>query len=301
MAGANPISRPAIVRADGAGARQPGRPETCRALVERARFRSRPERILRAEGSGRVIESTSEGFHPEYVIPVLLGLGLAIFFPSGRAIRDPEARSSYRLIQIVTLIGAIVGAKLAAVVGDLRWPFEALPEGFLFMTGRSITGALLGGFVTAELAKPLFGYREPPNDRFATVLPFSIAIGRVGCLLAGCCNGVATDFALALPDADGVMRHPTALYDLLFHVALGTAFVAMGRRGVLKHRFFAIHLVAYGVFRFAIEALRDSREYALSMSAYQFFALAMIGCGIFGLLRRIESRESVAGAAVAAS
>lgn len=247
-----------------------------------------------------MLESTSEGFHPEYVIPVLLGLGLAILFPSGRAIRDPEARKSYRLIQLATLIGALLGAKFAAIVGDLGWPFEPLPESPLFATGRSITGALLFGFITAELVKPLFRYREPPNDRFATVLPFSIAIGRVGCLLAGCCNGVATDFPIALPDAEGVMRHPTAIYDLLFHVGLGLTFLAMGKRGVMQHRFFALHLVAYGIFRFAIEELRDSREYALSLSAYQFFALAMVACGIFGLTRSFGAPSIVEGAHVRA-
>ena len=69
--------------------------------------------------------------------------------------------------------------------------------------GRSIAGALLFGFIGAELAKPLMRYRLPPNDRFATVLPFSIAIGRIGCLLAGCCLGEPWNGPWAVRAADG--------------------------------------------------------------------------------------------------
>jgi phosphatidylglycerol:prolipoprotein diacylglycerol transferase len=254
------------------------------------------------EGFAQLLE---RGFHAGYVVPVLAGLLLAALFPASRGIADPVERSKYRWLQALTLIGALLGAKFAAIVGDLRWPIEPVgPEAF-FAVGRSITGGLLFGFLTAELLKPLFAYHTPPNDRFAMILPFSIAIGRVGCLLVGCCNGRPTDAWLALPDEDGVMRHPTALYDLVFHLALGAAFVVMQGRGVLRHRLFALHLVLYGGFRFAIEPLRDSRPYLLSLSAYQIFALAMLGCGLWGFLRRLpptnRSEEPLREPAVAAS
>jgi phosphatidylglycerol:prolipoprotein diacylglycerol transferase len=246
---------------------------------------------------GDFFDVVLRGFHPGYVIPVLLGLGLAALFPSGAVFRDPATRRTYQRIQIATLIGALVGAKLAAIVGDLRWPLEQVDASAVLHTGRSITGGLLFGFLTAETLKRVFGFHEPPNDRFATVLPFSIAIGRVGCLVVGCCPGLPTESWLALPDAEGVMRHPTALYDLLFHLVLGVGLVVLLRRGdVLRGRFFALHLLLYGVFRFAIEPLRDTREYALGVSAYQLFALAMFACGVFGLLRRLppptSNRES---------
>jgi len=234
-----------------------------------------------------LLDRLSRGFHPGYVVPVLAGLLLAVLFPSGASIRDPQLRAKYRRIQLGTLLGAIVGAKIAAIVGDLRWPIESADASAVLSVGRSITGGLLFGFLTAEVLKRLADYHEPPNDRFAAVLPFSIAIGRVGCILVGCCGGMPTDSWLALPDEHGVMRHPTALYDLLFHLTLGIAFVVLLRRRMLRGRLFALHLCLYGVFRFAIEPLRDTRVYALGFSAYQLFALALLACGIFGLTRRL--------------
>ncbi|AKF09137.1 prolipoprotein diacylglyceryl transferase [Sandaracinus amylolyticus] len=243
---------------------------------------------------GELIETLSRGFHPAYVLPVLAGLALAVLFPSGRTFTDPAVRRRYQGLQLATLIGALIGAKVAAIIGDLRWPIEPIESPVaIFATGRSITGGLLFGFLTAELLKPVFGHREPPNDRFAAVLPFSIAIGRVGCWFAGCCNGLPTESALGLPDEHGVLRHPTALFELAFHLVLGVVFVVLLRRGVLRGRLFAIHLLAYGVFRFGVEPLRDSREYLLSLSAYQLFALAMIACGVFGLVRRLPAPQTV--------
>lgn len=240
-----------------------------------------------------VWSALDRGFHPGYVLPVLAGLALAVLFPSGTVFRDPAVRRKYQRIQLATLFGALVGAKLAAAVGDLRWPLEPVTAHDLLHVGRSITGGLLFGFLTAEALKRLAGFREPPNDRFATVLPFSIAIGRVGCLLVGCCPGLPTDSFLALPDADGVMRHPTALYDLLFHLVLGIVFVVLLRRGgVLRGRFFALHILLYGIFRFAIEPLRDTRSYALGMSAYQIFALLLFACGLYGLVRKLPAPSS---------
>jgi prolipoprotein diacylglyceryltransferase len=235
-------------------------------------------------------EALGRGLHLAYVLPVLAGLGLALLFPSSRGIADPEQRRKYRVLQLCTLIGALVGAKLASVVGELGWPLRPVTLEQVFLeTGRSITGGLLFGFLTAELLKPFFGYREPPNDRFASVLPFSIAIGRLGCLFAGCCRGAAWQGPWAMRDDEGVLRHPAPLYDLLFHLALGVGFVTLLRAGRLRGRLFALHLLAYGAFRFAIEPLRDTRAFALGLSAYQLFALAMIACGLFGLLRRLPT------------
>ena len=77
-------------------------------------------------------------------------------------------------------------------------------------------------------------------------------------------------------------------------LALGVAFVAMQRRGVMKHRLFALHLVLYGTFRFFVEFLRDSRLYVGPLSAYQLFSVAMIACGIWSLRRHAPARDASA-------
>ncbi len=237
-----------------------------------------------------LVSRLAHGLQPAYGLPVLAALALALLFPSSRAFVRPEDKKRYRRIQLFTLAGAVVGAKLAVLFGDLRWPMEPLESASqIVVSGRSITGGLIGGFVTAELLKPIMRYQLPPNDRFATVLPFSVAIGRIGCVLAGCCRGVPFDGAWAITGSDGVPRHPAPIYEMLFSLATGAVFVVLLRRGMLRGRLFAIYLIVYGSFRFFVEMVRDTPAIAWGLSGYQLLALSMLPLGLFGLLRPLPA------------
>ena len=146
--------------------------------------------------------------------------------------------------------------------------------GELLGGGRSIAGALLFGFLGVEAAKPLLRYDIPPNDRFAIILPFSIGLGRIGCLIVGCCRGEPWDGPWAITYADGIPRHPAPVYEMLFHWAMGFLLIALWRRQILFGRLFALYLLSYGVFRFLTEFLRETPKAFGGMSAYQIMGSA---------------------------
>src|SRR5262245_21253556 len=133
-------------------------------------------------------------FQPDYILFVGIGVLVALGFPVVRHIRERRLRHQYYALQGITLLGAVVGAKLSVLFGDHHWPWVPVGDwSAVLWSGRSITGALIFGFLFAEMAKPVMGYSMPPNDRFAALLPFTIAIGRLGCLTAGCCGGIPYD------------------------------------------------------------------------------------------------------------
>jgi phosphatidylglycerol:prolipoprotein diacylglycerol transferase len=229
-------------------------------------------------------------FQPTYLLFVGAGVLLALLFPVAKHIRDEKLRRQYYLMQIITLIGAVVGAKLSVLVGDCHWPWAPVTDWQnIFWSGRSITGALLFGFLFAEIAKPLVGYTMPPNDRFATLLPFTIALGRFGCLTAGCCRGLPCDSWCALPGVDGVPRYPTQLIEIIFQLAIGILFVVMVKRKLLFGRLFSVYLIAYGTFRFLTEFIRDTPKFFWAFSGYQLISLVMIAFGTAFLLKRTLS------------
>ena len=156
----------------------------------------------------------------------------------------------------------------------------------VLVSGRSITGALIFGFLTAEIAKPFVGYTMPPNDRFAALLPFTIAVGRFGCLTAGCCRGLPYDGWCAMRGVDGVMRYPTQLFEIIFQLAIGISFVVMVKRKILFGRLFSFYLVAYGLFRFLTEFIRDTPKSFGVLSGYQLLSLVMIVLGGAFFLKR---------------
>jgi len=228
----------------------------------------------------------SELFPLRYVVPVLAGLVLLAVYPVAKHLETTERRRYY-LLQIITLLGALAGAKLVVLMGDRYWPVVPIHSwDEVLRAGRSIVGGLLFGFLTAELAKPLLGYTLPPNDRFAALLPFSLAIGRVGCFLQGCCRGLPHAGIISVTYADGIPRWPTQLFEAAFDVAAGIVFVMLVRRGILKGRLFALFLMAYGVYRFLTEFIRVTPRVLFGYSVYQLFCVAMIAAGALALYAR---------------
>lgn len=226
-------------------------------------------------------------FHPAYLLFVGLGVLVALAFPVTRHIRQERQRRQYYLLQVITIIGAVIGAKLSVLVGDYHWPWVAVNDWRnVLWSGRSITGALIFGFLFAEIAKPIVGYAMPPNDRFAALLPFTIATGRVGCLIAGCCGGLPCDGWYAVHDAAGVARYPTQLIEILFQLVVGVSFLMLVRRGRLYGHLFSVYLILYGIFRFLTESIRDTPKFFGGYSGYQLLALVMVALGAGFFLKR---------------
>jgi phosphatidylglycerol:prolipoprotein diacylglycerol transferase len=227
--------------------------------------------------------------------PALMALSVALLFliPTTRHFTRPSDRGRYYTMQAVTALGAVAGAKLGVLFGDALWPLRPFDDWSALLTsGRSIAGALLFGFLAVEAAKPVLRYDIPPNDRFAVALPFSIAIGRVGCLVAGCCRGAPYEGPFAIAYDDGVLRHPAQLYEVGFQLAAGIGLLVLFRRRILFGRLFALYLVAYGAFRFATEFIRDTAKPFAGLSAYQWMALAMIAAGAVAIYVRTRRQPA---------
>jgi phosphatidylglycerol---prolipoprotein diacylglyceryl transferase len=220
--------------------------------------------------------SLDRSLHASYALLILLGVALLLLFRPTAEYADRDKRAYWRL-QALTFVAALFGAKFAVLLGDALWPLRPVADwSALLWTGRSIVGALLFGFLAAEALKPLLKYPLPPNDRFAVILPFSIATGRLGCWFTGCCLGEPMHGGIALVAADGVSRYPAALVESAFHLLAGIALMLLWRRRMLSGRLFALYLLAYGAFRFGTEYLRVTEKAFAGFSAYQWLCLIMI-------------------------
>jgi len=225
--------------------------------------------------------------HLLYAIPILFGLLLGLLYPVAKHITDPRLRRQYYLLQLITFVSAIVGAKLVFLFAEYRWPLESITDWRRTLyTGRSLVGALIFGFLGAEIAKPLVGYRLPPNDRFAALIPFSFAIGRVGCLLNGCCRGIPYGGPISIVYADGIPRHPAQLYEIIFQLCAGIGAIVLVKCQCLKGCVFSLYLICYGVFRFLIEFIRETPKSFGPFSAYQWLSLLMVALGASFLVKR---------------
>lgn len=221
---------------------------------------------------------------------MLAGIFVSIALWSRVAKRD----SRLVLIYIAALAGAFLGAKLVylGAEGWLHWHDEN--RWLVLATGKSTTGALLGGYATVEIAKRLTGYTSATGDWFAVIAPISIILGRIGCVLHGCCLGRRCDASwFSVNDAGGVARWPAAQVELLFNAIALTAVLLLRSRKLLPGQHFHLYLIAYGLFRFAHEFLRATPLILGPFSGYQIAALAVAGLGLIGFLKRRRAQGGV--------
>jgi phosphatidylglycerol:prolipoprotein diacylglycerol transferase len=227
---------------------------------------------------------------------MLLGIGVSIVLWTRVARRDHRLL----LIYLAALLGSFLGAKLVylAAEGWLHWQDEN--RWLHLATGKSILGALLGGYVAVELAKRQLGYTAATGDWFALIAPAGILIGRIGCLLHGCCLGIACEPAwFTINDETGVARWPAVPVEITFNLAALALFALLRWRRVLPGQHFHLYLIGYGIFRFAHEWLRATPSVLGVLSGYQLAAALLAVLGGCGFLHRRRHPPDGAGSSKA--
>lgn len=242
------------------------------------------------------------------VYPLLLVLGIVLAAHRWERGLASTAGVRLELVFLGGLFGMAIGAKLGYALAEGLWTLPSeLPRGSLdawiwVLGGKTITGGLLGAYAGVEVAKRAIGLREPTGDLFALTVPASLMLGRVGCLLEGCCLGRVIDARwYALVDAEGVPRWPASLVELLFQALMLAGLSVWQRRHAdasrpkrLRGQLFHVYLIAYGVFRMLHELARETPRIVGPISGYQLLALALLILGLARFVQRDRARVASA-------
>jgi phosphatidylglycerol---prolipoprotein diacylglyceryl transferase len=229
--------------------------------------------------------------------PVYIGLGSwklhphlvfeAIAYTTGTRLALKNYHHSNRFntsqrssIFVGALVGALLGTKLLVLLQhiDLLWQSPML-FALLALQGKTIVGALLGGLIGVELTKKWIGIHQSTGDDLATPLIVGMAIGRLGCFLTGLSDrtyGTATQLPWGVDFGDGILRHPTQLYEIVFLVLLFAFLQWRSRYPMADGDRFKFFMTTYLMFRWAIDFLKPDFHPLFSMSAIQFACLGAL-------------------------
>lgn len=208
------------------------------------------------------------------------------------------------------IVAIAVGFGSAALFQATYNYIENPSAGFRLNGGITFIGGLIGGIASFLIGYAIF--RKKFTARLVdmvSIAPCCIliahAFGRVGCFFAGCCYGKPTDSFLGI-QFPGLPHkvHATQLYEAIFLFALFAVCFLLYWKKNFKHNL-SVYLIAYGIFRFALEFLRgDERGELLGfMSPSQFWSVLMVvaGVGVYFLFNWLFKKREAELAALAQS
>lgn len=226
----------------------------------------------------------------------LLGLQFALIRARARGLDAQRVMD----LGIWIIISALVGAKLLLLVTDFR-QYTGSPRDLMSLARSG--GVFYGGLIAAVIVALWYLRRHTlplwtTTDVFAPGIALGHMVGRLGCLMAGCCFGRPTSVAWAITFTDPVATanvgtplniplHPTQLYEAGAEGLILGVLLVLERRGrSFPGRTFWTYILLYGVSRFFIEFYRgDDRGMVFNvLSTSQFVSVILVPLAIIMLI-----------------
>ena len=172
------------------------------------------------------------------------------------------------------MIGALVGSRLIAV---LESP-ETLNQITLMSLyqSKTVAGGFLGGLFGVEITKKIIKVNIASGDIYVIPIIIAVFIGRIGCFLSGISEptfGIETTFFMGMNLGDGKLRHPVALYEMIYMVLLFVLFSKLKSKPMKNGERFKLFMVLYFLYRFAIEFIKPYHPLFLNLSIIQWSAI----------------------------
>lgn len=216
------------------------------------------------------------------------GLMLTIAFLVGSFLARQEAERQGVHSEIIfnfafiVFISGIIGARLLYIIQNLIYYLKNPSEMFMLQRGGlSWFGGLFLGSICGSIY--LKKQRLPIYKTVDLVIPFvalSQAIGRIGCLLNGCCFGLTFI--------------PIQVYASLILIVIFAILRFLQTRPHPAGEIFFMYLLLYSLKRFFLEFFRQDNELIFfGLTLFQLLSILTFVIGTIGLLRcrNIQSKS----------
>jgi len=218
---------------------------------------------------------------------------VGVYLASCQAQKEGLGKDLVFNLCFASFICGILGARIFYIAENLSYyvqnPLETI---MLQHGGLAWFGGLLSGLAAAALY--LRGKRLPAYKVLDIIVPFlalAQAIGRIGCLLNGCCFGRPSEAGLYFA-VHGATLVPTQVYSTLLLLAI---FIILRLFQDAPHKsgqIFYTYLLLYSLKRFFIEFWRaDNRLIFSGLTLFQLMSIAIFAVSIIKLFLIAKRKE----------
>jgi len=214
-------------------------------------------------------------------------------------LKDESRRSGVSYQAIVdlcfwVLMFGVIGARLLYVI--LNWGyFKGYPlEIFKLYHGGLV---IYGGLIAGTIAGLIYLKKKKLDigltlDLIAPYIALAQAIGRIGCLLNGCCYGHISVCGLYFPVHNEILI-PSQAYSSLANLSIFILLRLIRSKVTTKGNIFVLYLLLYSTKRFVIEFFRaDTPKDIWGFSIFQVMSIAIFIIAIAVLIIRTRWKNS---------
>ncbi len=191
---------------------------------------------------------------------------------------DIISSSNRTWIFIGVIFGAFIGSRLLGGLEDPPQIAKADNILYYFYQNKTVVGGLLGGLAGVEIIKKIIGEKKASGDLFVYPFLLALIIGRIGCFSMGIYEeayGNETSFFSGMNLGDGRLRHPVALYEIVFLIILWISIHYTASRILFQPgALFKIFMVCYLLFRFFIDFIKPHYTFNFGLSVIQLSCFA---------------------------
>jgi prolipoprotein diacylglyceryltransferase len=226
--------------------------------------------------------------HPElHVVFEALGYAVGFVAYSRARARSVDVVNDQQRWSVIAaaFLGALFGSRLLEFLEQAPGAHLAVSQLLIPNGGKTIVGGLLGGWLSVEIAKKFAGIYDRTGDLFAIPLCIGIGVGRLGCLMAGLTDdtyGKPTQLPWRVDFGDGIARHPTQAYEILFVIALGWTLHHLKKLPHQNGALFRYFMAAYLTWRLLVDFLKPEPQIA-GMNVIQW--ACVVGLAILAATR----------------
>jgi len=199
-------------------------------------------------------------------------------------------------ILVAAAAGALIGSRLVASLENPEL-FLHPPIWWYYYANKTVVGGLVGGFIGVEIAKKILNIKVKTGDLLTYPLILGMIIGRVGCQLTGVSDGTVgnvTTLSWGFDQGDGLMRHPTSLYEIIFLIFIWVFLHFLRKRYQLENGIqFRIFLTLYLTFRFFVDFLKLSNPILFGLNSIQIVALLCVIFLYYSLIKNPSTSSLV--------